>query len=493
MISEVTFPQDFQPAYNQIEFIVSSTNSSQCDFVFIADVYVNGVFAVRLKEFPSVDDGYGHFKVNKVIKDYISYNFYPELTGYASNPDGIVYYSVEFRERYNSSSTCTGLTTLTPVLLNSGNRYAWNGVLTNTEFEAYDQDDYVINGATGAAKFLTNAPSQILIGEDSFYNLSFLQSNDGHSLDIKTYDKYDNLIHRYFMDSPSGSPGDFDEYYMSVGVGTRNLNYSTVKNSFAPFAVAQQPIIGPDVDYYTVQLVNHLVANVSELRTFKVDRRCNNFDLFRIHWHGLKGGFDSYSFGLKHDRTASISRQTITKPYKEGEVTGQKVTGVDANDSYVFRCDWMTESEGTWLKELFLSETITAFKVTGSLNILIDITGAVHNSSNLTADLVLDYGIVPVGATFSYQVDDGSPIGMATVGTGTITGYDSVTGYHHTDIVSTINAGALITGFMNVVFDDITRVNLVGVSPVYNHKNRPSVKSINIEFQAKDADNINTH
>ena len=103
----------FRPAYNPIQWVVSSNNVSRCEFVYLCDVYINGDFIIRLKAEAGVND-YGYFRIERVLQDYLSKDFRHNLVGFASNTNSSCEYYLEFREQYNTNyaTTCVDSDTI---------------------------------------------------------------------------------------------------------------------------------------------------------------------------------------------------------------------------------------------------------------------------------------------------------------------------------------------------------------------------------------------
>src|SRR5688572_17130098 len=125
-ISAVSAPSSISPAYNPLRFEFSSTNSAECDFSYISDLYVNGVFAVRLKSIPEGASDHGVFRVEEIIQDNLTFDFKPELSGIDQNDNSICSYYLEIRESYNSDPDCLGEPTVSAVLHTTSVYYAWN-------------------------------------------------------------------------------------------------------------------------------------------------------------------------------------------------------------------------------------------------------------------------------------------------------------------------------------------------------------------------------
>lgn len=457
-ITLISEPAQYQPGFNPIEFVFDSDNSGQCEFVYIADVYINGVFAIRTKAFPEGNDNYGYFRVERIIQDFLSFNFLPKVTEFTEGAESVVSYYLEIRERYNTTTDCTGLPTLGAVDYTSDLKYAWNGALQYEEYPVYSINNYVAK--TIFSKFLTNSPDGLKLRLDEYSTLSFLQDIDNpvYQMSVKTYGYDSVLIDEYLLDNPHTTPS-VPELFLTVGTGPENLNNTDFATS------PSQPIIDSSVWFYDIMMLDASEIQVTEIKRYYIDLKCSSYRDFKFYWLSRLGGFDRFTFDLKSFIRVPISRTQYTKSlpsdYQVGD-RGDKVISIDARNAYVMNTDWMTEEVALWLEELFTSPEACIFEIktlagdppiTGascSLPESFPITGAVHRAANSTADIFITEGSpgsIPDGTYFDYTGTNFTAIGAANSGTHRqIISYDSGGGFYYTDIVSTINAGALITG-----------------------------------------------
>lgn len=489
-ISLVSAPGNYQPAFNPIEFVFSSTNVAECDFQFICDLYVNEVFSIRLKEFPNEVDNKGYFRIDRILQDYLSFNFQPNIIDFATNPSGIVTYYLEIRERYNSASDCTGDTTLSSVLYTSPDKRAWNAALQYHGFISFTQNTYVLTGK--ASKFLTASKNKIKVGIEDYCTIGLLQgSTRVERMKIETYDPNNDLIDTYYLTNPyyvATSPETEGDLHLTVGVGPENINNMILDGSPPP----TQPIIHGNVKFYRIVMLDETDAIISEQKDFEIDARCHKYKMFRLWWLNRLGNFDSWNFNLRSARGVNITRNQYTRlletDYSIGD-RGDGITSVGAKERYRFSSDYLTENEAVWLEDLFTSPEVYVYD-NSVIRQTAEITGAVYNSG--LVDFVLPVGLIlETGTTFIYSVVDGSPIGMANSGSGTITGYNVVSGFHSSTVPCTINAGALITGSMTAETKSNKLIPMIVTSPEYEEKLKNNIKLINYTIDASPAYNLN--
>lgn len=356
-------PQRVMPVYNNIIFTVDSTNKTQCNFNYICDIYINGVYTTRLKRLPKGTLGYGEFEVNRVLEDYLTFDFQNNLNGFLTSTNSILYYELLFGEEYDNSANCDAGTTIYPNLLSSDSVMslkfqAFNGALQYKEWLSWNWQDYQATNGNTTKKFLTNIPNNALVKiNDRMVMSMFKNSFNATRLEIKTYDKYNTLIGTYAYDNPSLPITSFIDI-ITVGVGPENLNNTTL-------AVGTQPVISNLVKYYTVQMIGVIPNYSSELKTFYIDNRINKFDSFRFWFLNKLGVFDSYTFTLSNTQQLSINRNDYNKLYGKFVAPstwtynfkdrGLTTNSVDATQNYIVNSNWLSQDESNWLNELVTS------------------------------------------------------------------------------------------------------------------------------------------
>lgn len=451
-VTLVSEPGAHQPAYNPIEFSFSSTNVTKCDFVFIGDVYVNGTFAIRLKSFPDIN-GIGTFKLERVLQDFVSYNFNPQVITFASNPQSICDYQLKIMERYNSEDDCTGTSVLSSILLTTDKKYSWNGALQYHEFPSYVEGD--LDTESQVSRFLTNAPDDIRISLNDYFTLKIIQgvvsgAGISRSMVVRTYSASGTLLGTFTKNNSFYNTTTTGSMLVTVPIGPKNIDTFVT--------------IGSNVAYYTVVIKDNSGLNITETRKFIIDNRCEKFKSYRFFWLNRLGGFDAITFYLRSFRKLDITKSNYTKLLSTGYTIGERgdtIIGVTANESYTSATDWLSEDESKWVEELFTSPEVYVYESSDSNKIKIssaaclcpatvfNITGANHNTGG-TANFFIDdsavgTGNIPSGTAFTYTGSNFSPIGTANSGSGSILGYNATDGYYTTTVVSTVDPHSNIT------------------------------------------------
>lgn len=351
-------PQLIQPAYNDIVYVVDSTNKTECSFEYIADVYIGGVFKTRLKKFPN-PDGYAEFRVNKIIADYLSYDLHDGLTGVATNPNSIVDYQIKFGESYDSSALCDAGATLYTNLTNATLAYAFNAAIQDLDYNDWDYTDYKPNDTT--TRLLTNLPDYLTIGINDSYYINFLQL-DTSSVDyikITFYDKNKNYLDETTIANTFSTVSHTERRLITAAVGPVDIEASS------------PGYFTSDVVYYSVSLLDCL-TDVSESKWFYLNRVCSNNET-RFLFLGRLTSMESYTFKAINTHKMSISRNEYTKlngQYvispsswnKPKQGRGRTILSVNATDKMSVESGWINAAEALWLEELFTSPEVYVYK-----------------------------------------------------------------------------------------------------------------------------------
>lgn len=98
-ITIIKQPQQLQPVYNEMVFVLVSTLSTEPNFRFLTEILIDGTVIATL-ETPVNPEGYGVIDIHKHLENYITNDFDPtsNVAKFANN--SIVEYSVNFYEKF---------------------------------------------------------------------------------------------------------------------------------------------------------------------------------------------------------------------------------------------------------------------------------------------------------------------------------------------------------------------------------------------------------
>jgi hypothetical protein len=353
-------PDDFQPVFNQLRWVVESNNIAQTNFEYICDVYVNGgsTKIARVKRYPDAD-GYGNFDLSRVLSDYVSVTLAEsDDNGFNLHRSHYVNYVLKFGEIYNE--------TVYDNLTVTSSQIVGMMALSFNQFQSYIGTEYLIDDYQRL--FLTNSPRTLKARRNGYAELHAMSidANANAKLRIRTYLPDGSLIDTYTIANPYASPTS-EQYWTSVGVGIYNLNNATLSSGV-------QPVVDDDAGSYDVCLLNSGNTQSSELITFQIDDTCNRYDGKHIKFLNRLGGFDTFFFTSNENvfidvsnreqytqLAGTVSGSPVTWGYNLSD-RGQKVIAVDSQERTVLKSGALTDAEYVWLRELITSPEVYAIE-----------------------------------------------------------------------------------------------------------------------------------
>lgn len=330
MITIHQSPATISPAYNPLDFVISSTNSAEDNHKYIVDVKSGATLLKRIKQ-PATQDELLRFDASRIVSDYVTHDI-GGIT-FEENTNSFKEYFIEVSEEYYTA----GVLTTSAVLATSATLYAFNACYDFLDFIDYNLP--VLNGS--GASFLTNAPStQKIHPEEQAWLYGANTGNVTHA-EVKTYDGT-GLVETF--DVTNGSPTD---KFFRFPSGTDNLP------------------IDPGIVRYTIQAFDDATP-VSKVMTYEVQDLCQ-YENWRLHFLNKKGGFDAFNFTLVSKHNQEINRSKFKKTL--GTLSGTSYAyskaafgevnyHTEVKDRFTINSDWLTEEEAGWLAELIASPVV---------------------------------------------------------------------------------------------------------------------------------------
>jgi hypothetical protein len=361
-------PKRYTPAYNPVIYVLSTNQGSQPNYQFIADVYITGVttpsfFRIKRPISP-VLASHAYIDISEILRSYVTQNILKTDAGFHTNDNAYVEYQVKFGEEYGPSSGVTVYADLTTDTA----RYAYNAVFDSPDFRTFNDNQYV--AADSTKKFLTNAPSQIPVYRDKRAWLYMLTSGTNviNEARVRTYDSSGALINTYFINNTFASLPSTQSRFLRLTVG-QNIN--DIDNS--EITVGSQPILTNSVKTYDITMVNASSGVTTETRTFAISDDCTQYTTYTFHFLNKHGGFDTFTFIRRSDKTSSVERQEYRRIM--GNISGDrtlatKLWGYDNDDRgrvqfqteitdrIIVQSDWVNETTLAWLEELVYSPEV---------------------------------------------------------------------------------------------------------------------------------------
>lgn len=359
-------PALYSPSFNELNFVVTSSNSSQDNFKYVCDIYVNGSvgYTFRIAQSADPDTGKCRFDISNFLRSYTTSN--PDNTkgddGFETCGNSIVRYTCKFGEEYGLLSSGV---TVYPSMTNDSERYAWNSVFDAYDFKNFQYTLYA--GGTGnGLRALTNQPTTLIVRSDEYrwmYGL-VAESSGITGATVRTFNSSGSGIQTVSVinNFKTISAGQPERYLLRFPAGV-NLN------NIAPadITAGSQPIITSSVAKYTINWVSTLATSGTTTYTFNINDECSQYTKYTLHFKNELGGFDTFSFILVSRRTVQIERSRMKRIV--GSISGSSYSynkydrpNIDYNtrlqDEYVIESTFTTEDVQQWLRELFESPEV---------------------------------------------------------------------------------------------------------------------------------------
>ena len=412
-------PQDFTPAFNQVKYLINSTNKNLDGFKYIFDIYDGATRIGRFKVVPRILDGYGEQDFSKFLTSYLSWDFYPNVTTDYVASNCLFQYSVKVGEEYVAQFSYGSS------LTNSG---GYVRVTVNNTFAVGDQiniaqaDGGIANPLVEGLHVVTNASSTFFdigvlwssvtsasmdgvvtyadnrkVATYDITNMSGKQVFNGafRWADFPSYNETDYVLNSYtklwLTNQPqtgfyatlgqdiwlnakakpskkiifSNSNGEV--FYkntqntgtiLGIAVGPNNLGTLT------PVGSATLPLIKDDTTYYTFYYEDAIIGESSVKYKVNIDRR-ESIDEVDIVFLDRMGSMSSFAFQLKNYERGEVLRDEYNK-----DVQGMVVAGewkydthefgynsyyVSATKTLELNTNWMTQEMATYFEELLTS------------------------------------------------------------------------------------------------------------------------------------------
>ena len=346
-------PVTVQPAFNNLVYKVSSDNTAQTNFKYIADIIINGQ-SFRMAIFPNPTYDTGTFNIATIVRNYVQRDIDKGTYGFQENVNSKNEVFVRFGEEYAG--------VVYPTLTTSNTTLVWNGVLDFLPAANYTKANYVMSSTP--INYLTTMPSSGVVRDSEDAWLYALTETSGvvYHAKVITYDSNGSIIQTVKVNNPFQAVSSTNSKYLRFGCGTNNLNL--IASSGITDGGAQ-PIITSSVAKYDITFQKFDGTAVSNTHTFLVDNTCTKNNVYRLHFLNRLGGYDSFSFIRASKKNITVQRSNYrqivgadTSATAWGYSTkdrGQTTYNSRSNESISIKSDWITEATNDWLKELITS------------------------------------------------------------------------------------------------------------------------------------------
>lgn len=385
--------------YNKILYTLDSTNNTQPNFKYVADVYVNNSpDYVRLKKPAHPSNGYSAFDLQGVLQDYFGLDVWiPNSTGVVTCPNSIIEYDVRWGEEYGPSSGVVTYQNLSSSL----NKYAISASLdefvidanrNNALFNYYEYDPANITGGT-TCDLLTDANNFHLTINDDL-TIDFYQDNtvDTSYIGIDVTDNTGSITTYTFSNAqyPSNTRA---KKRARIYCGPRNLNGTIL-------TVGSQPVINSNTVKYKVYTCDAGLTYTSNLITVYLDNNCNKTEYIRMTYLNQWGGYDSFNCYGGYIENYSYNRSQFKKSNYVWSGTSygfsptERSTAQFNNDiNYTLKVytGWMTEDESKFVENMFRSKDVRVVDTSRNLCVPVNLKTDSYTKKTYTRDGLFQY------------------------------------------------------------------------------------------------------
>jgi len=355
-------PYSYAPAYNQMIFTLSSTNYSQPNFRYFADIYVNGGSEyTRLSCVANPSNNYGVFDVAGIIQTFLTRDANDNTLKFNVCENSIVSYEVKFGEQYGVTSGITNYPNLT-----SSSGYAYNGVFDPLSFLDYDVNKYVLYNSSTI--FLTDTP-RLVARETEELNIGFMADVTQFSLmlmRIRAYTSNGTLQKTVYLNNST-----LTNLTKNRSINA-NIGFSFIGNlTNADLYSGTAPVIDEDTSYYTITMfdVTEILGyrQKSEERFIYIEDYCSKYDPIRFKFMNNYGKYDYFTFTLAKTKNTEIKRNLFKQNPNQWDSTNYNYNRMSRgssqyetilNDTITIQSDWITEDESVWLEQLMSSPDV---------------------------------------------------------------------------------------------------------------------------------------
>ncbi|MCR4307509.1 MAG: hypothetical protein NUV80_03040 [Candidatus Berkelbacteria bacterium] len=412
-------PQSLTPGFNDIIFVVSSTNVAQTNFQYVCDIYVqNDSGAVThagnsyIREKTPADPVYssGVFNVSNILRSFLTYDIGDDIFGSQKSTNSVIQIQCNFGEEYGASSGVVVYPNTAgwgaPDTATSDIKTIWNGVFDYVDFKDYLVSQYSNSSANTTVKLLTNQPATRIIrsGENAWLYKINTATNEMGFYYCYPYTSAGSLTQPCVIRNNFVTINSTGRYMIRYPSGW-NLNSIPA----ADFITGSQPILTSTVAYYLIFTTNSAYSINSQTYRFNVDTTCTDHTVYRLHFLNKLGGFDSFSFIKAHTFDTDIKRESYKRnttqrigggQYGYNKSTVSQVQFLTTNkDTVKVNSDWIDEDTSTWLEELLTSPVVFLDDATHGL-IAVNIVDSKYTRKQWRTD-----GLSNLELSFQYGYD----------------------------------------------------------------------------------------
>jgi hypothetical protein len=353
-------PLQYTPVYNDINYVVSSTNNTQPNFNYIFDVKINGVFISRHRIPARPDNGYGLFNAKRIAETYITQSINFDQITVTNSSESILSLVIECREEY------TGHDANDSLLATSTAVFCWNAVFAYPTYVNYTVSLFRQMTSQIDVSYLLsdNLINKIKLTEKGFISVMVGEAGAVNEIGVFAYNSSGTLIKSTYILNPFYNVTNTASRFITLPAGPVNLNQ--ILNANLNATTQNQGVIIPSTTaYYEIRSYGNLSA--SKIYRFNITEVCSKHTPVRLHFLNRLGGYDSFTFDLLNTFTSNIER----KEYRQNlggfvgstysyDIKDRSATIFDTQikTTQVLNSNWITDTEAGWLEQLLTSPDI---------------------------------------------------------------------------------------------------------------------------------------
>lgn len=312
------------------------------DYRYVADVYVNSVFAARLKARPDPAYRFGVFNVSTILRSYVEYLFKANYANFTENSTARVSYEMKFGEEYND-------TTYLNLLVDGSPRLAFKSYAVRP----FDDSSVIVTD-----KIASNIPN----------------IQDASTNKVYTYRSTKWFLFNLYSDTYGGGTanpivGLYDE--SGTLLDSQSITDSPVAENFLQVNAGPQALISNGhITQATLNAASYML--ISSYETVRVVFLCEGkYTPVTLAWLNPYGVYDSYDFGLVSKKQIELTRKEFSKLNYIINSTGvmsysadgvfygsKKGFATDVKTTLKLTSHLLSEAEYTWLADLFISPDV---------------------------------------------------------------------------------------------------------------------------------------
>lgn len=348
-------PDNYSPVYNDMMFIVSTTNASALNFFVRAQVeYFDDDEADYVQEGRDLDifpvPGTNHILFNPkgMLRNKVTHDF-DILNGATTTGQRSAFgehYRVNFQEYMGTVPQASGSVT-------SEIGFVFNAALERREYARYNENEFVIN-ASELARFMIPV-DEIWVKDTDTYLLTLMSNTTGGTA------LYTKLRVEKF-DYSGASLGTSDISMLSPEDEIRN-RFQSVRCGPAQVGASS------DVNYYEIWAASAGNTQRTEKLRVWIDRDCSKYESQKIYWLNRFGGIDMLNFPLVSRHSVTTERKQYNRPV--GEDTSdpyawnlnsydmeRSTYSTKTRNRLTLNTDYLNDTQAIFIKDLMTSPII---------------------------------------------------------------------------------------------------------------------------------------